>query len=172
MPILRPISSGIRRETNGITLTCPKCGANIIVSGLNGNKPIRCGECSYPLIKGSDLMPLIKACEQISNSDIQRVSIAAQILSRLSVSFPEAAIALSRLVNRMPSKTISEFERFNALLSAYAAGNSQAQEMLDDMCKSDPKAFEVRTCKCCGAKKYTSRMPNSKVRCIYCQSED
>lgn len=172
MPILRPIGTGIKRETNCITITCPKCGANIVVSGLMGDKPIRCVECSYPLIKGSDLMPLIKACEQIDDSDMQRVSIAAHILSRFSASFPEAAIALSRLVNRMPSKTISEFERFNALINAYAAGNFQAQEMLDDMCKSDPKAFEVRTCKCCGAKKYTSRMPNTKVRCIYCQSED
>ena len=173
MPVLRDRSlTAHHRGDSNIAVSCPRCGSEINVSMFSGDKPIRCDACFYPLLTRGDLLPFVSACEQVSNSDAQCVNLAAHILSKLSETVPEAAMAMNRLVNRMPFTTVSEFERFSALVNAYAAGSTQAQDMLDKMCLSNPKAYQVQVCKNCGAKKYFEKTADSKVRCVYCQSED
>ncbi len=175
MPVLRdrPLTSRPRNDGVGISMLCPKCGNEIKVNALFGERPLRCAACSYPLLKKSDFMPLITACEQVSTSDAQCVNLAAHILLKLSEMVPEAATALNRIVNRIPFTTISESERFNALSTAYAEGNVLAKEMLEKLCQSNPQVYEVQVCKNCGAKKYLmNRTAATKARCVYCQSED
>ena len=121
MPVLRDRSlTAHHRGDSNIAVSCPRCGSEINVSMFSGDKPIRCDACFYPLLTRGDLLPFVSACEQVSNSDAQCVNLAAHILSKLSETVPEAAMAMNRLVNRMPFTTVSEFERFSALVNAYA----------------------------------------------------
>ena len=154
-----------------IQISCPKCQKPISVKAI-GAAAIRCGACDYPLIKGSDLAVLIQACEQVRSDSAPQVNTAARILSRLAESIPDAAIALNNLAARMPFTGVSESERFGGLINAYAAGDSRAQEMLNNICLSNPQAYEMRVCKSCGARKYIYKKANTNTVCIYCQSPD
>ena len=156
----------------GIVIRCPKCQARIKVYGFDGDVPVRCGSCGYPLVTGDDLMPLIHACGQVTDQDMEKAECAAGILSFLSESIPEAVIVLSGLVERLPFLRVNDNERFSRLIYAYSGGNPEARDYLDKMCQSNPESYEMRICRNCGAHKYIERRASAMNACIYCQSTD
>lgn len=158
-------------KTDGIPVKCPKCQAGIIITSLHGDSPVRCHRCNYPMIRRSDLFLIIAACRKLKNASQARYAVA--ILRRLSEFMPEAGTALGML----PSQTtiplpLSEQERWNALISAYSAGDERAREGLHLMCQSNPEVYRRKPCGNCGAPKYFEEYMRGKTVCTYCQCTD
>lgn len=162
------INDGKNKFPNGISVKCPKCQSNIVITESSGNAPIRCEKCNYPMIRRSDLLLLIDACK---NMEATPDGGAVSVLLRLSEYIPEAGTALGLLANRL-TLPLSTEQRWNKLLSAYAGGDEKAQEGLSLMCASHPERYEHRYCKNCGASKYIEKLHSGKTVCIYCQSSD
>lgn len=154
---------------NGIAVKCPKCQADITIAAINGETPVRCPKCNYPMIRRADLLSIIAACKKQSNA--KQLECVVGLLRRLSDYLPEAGTALGMLATQHPLP-ISEEEKWDRLISAYAGGDVQAQEWLNLMCHSHPGLYEQRPCGNCGAPKYFEKRNQSSTLCIYCQSTD
>ena len=151
----------------GITVTCPKCQESIVIRGFSGDEPVRCGKCAYPMICREDLLLIVDACRKIDNADY--VESAVKILRRLSDIIPEAGTALGALAS-MYTLPVSDNERWNRLISAYAGGDENAQEWLRRLCQSNPGVYGCRPCRICGAPRYYIKSQKDKTSCSYCQS--
>ena len=156
---------------DGLTVTCPKCRASIVFSGLHGDTPIRCGSCNYPLIRRSDMFSIIAACKTVKTAS--QASCAVSVLRRLAEFMPEAGTALGLLPSQLTIPLpLSESERWNVLANAYAAGDDNAREGLNLMRQSSPDLYSISYCKSCGAMKYHERHASSTTACPYCQRTD
>ncbi len=154
---------------SGISVKCPKCDANIVIVNMNSQEAIRCSKCHYPMIRNADLLSIVDACRKPSNPN--QVDCAVSILRCMADYFPEAGTALGALANQYPLP-MSESERWEKLSAAYAAGVEDAREWLVLMCQTNSETYAQRTCKNCGAIKYTKTKFSEKNLCIFCQSED
>lgn len=152
-----------------ITVKCPKCQADIRLSGFKGDAPIRCGKCAYPMIRRSDLLQIVAACRNVSTND--QIGSAVGILKQLTKDIPEAGTALGALA-RKHTVPFSDQQRWELLIAACAGGDENAREWLDKMCESRPDAYKCGHCANCGAPKYYLRGKKGETQCNYCQSMD
>lgn len=157
------------KHTSGISVSCPKCQANILFKDLRGNQPIRCDKCNYPMIRRSDLLPVVNACKKASTAEQMRC--ASDLLQRYSEFMPEAGTALGMLAN-LQKVNIGDAERWSKLINAYAGGDTSAREFLNLMCASTPEYYEQEFCRSCGAPKYRDKRQKLAGACIYCQTTD
>ncbi len=155
---------------SSLFVKCPKCRANMAINVPNASAPIRCPECNYPMIRKSDLMRIVDACEQLKSGDAAQANTACTLLNRMSAFLPEAAVALNRVAGKMPFVSVAESARFNSLVHAYARGSAQAREALDNMCLVSPDMYSVQVCKSCGARVYTDKTSHGKSLCAFCHS--
>lgn len=176
MSILKPhiFSSAGKSDTqnkhvSGIPVTCPKCQANILIKGLQGNTPVRCSKCNYPMICRSDLLPIIAACKKATTAE--QTHCANDLLQRFSEFMPEAGTAIGMLANHQKIH-IGDTERWAKLINAYAGGDNNAREFLNLMCASTPEYYEQEYCRSCGAPKYRDKRLKVSSACIYCQTTD
>ena len=162
--------SGARyHATSGVTVKCPKCQGNIMISGMNGREPVRCAKCHYPMIRGSDLQAIVAACRKLANPN--QVDSAIGILKHMAEYMPEAGTAIGELAGRYPLP-ISEAEKWSLLNSAYAGGDENARQWLNLMCQTSPDKYQQRVCPHCGAPKYTDRQNPAHSLCVFCQQAD
>ena len=155
--------------SHGITVKCPKCQTAITVTGFKNDQPIRCANCAYPMVRRADLLRIIAACKKIGNAD--QVGSAVRVLGWLADYVPEAGTALGELASQY-TLPLSDRERWNKLISAYAGGDEAAREWLNRMCRSNPDTYRHETCKSCGAPKYFVKQQKGSILCTYCQSAD
>ena len=153
----------------GVPFRCPKCTELINITDINGDAPVRCEKCNYPMIRRSDLLVIVAACKNIKNAS--QTKSATDILRKLSDHLPEAGTALGTLASKF-TLPMSEDERWSILLSAYAGGDEHAKEWLHLMCKSNPGNYAETRCKNCGAIKYISKYHAGKMACIFCHNTD
>ena len=155
--------------SRGVAVPCPKCRETIWITGAMGDEPVRCGKCAYPMIRRADLLLIVSACRKIGSAD--QAESAVRILNWLTDLIPEAGNALGELANRY-TVPISDRERWNKLIGAYAGGDRSAQEWLEKMCQSNPKTYQNDACRNCGAPKYYISGQRRQTSCVYCQTTD
>lgn len=163
------LKAPLKGAEKGIGVKCPKCQSSIVFASLQGDAPIRCENCYYPMICRSDLFLIIDACKHIDSP--AQGKYAVSVLRQLSEMMPEAGTALGLLPTTLPfALAMGDDERWNILEKAYAAGDDNAREGLELMIKSSPALYSTGFCSKCGAKKYFAR--RAKSSCPYCQSAD
>lgn len=165
--ILRPKVIGQSR-LNSVNCICPKCQMDISITQIQGTAPIRCEHCSYPFIRRSDLQRIVTACGQINASQVQT---AVSVLRQLCGVFPEAGTALGALAGRF-TLPLSDDDRWSYLLGAFSAGDLNAQEYLNLMCKSAPDRYSQSPCSHCGAPVYRARNNPNTYPCHYCRGTE
>lgn len=173
MGVLRKGSKqGTIKPTGGeIIVKCPKCQEEIHITGPNdNNEPIRCGNCAYPMIRRSDLLRIVEACRK-KPADAAQALVAFKILIRMADYVPEAGTALGVLANHY-TLSMTDWERWNRLVAAYAGGDENAREWLNRMCQSNPGTYKQENCSQCGAPKYYTKDQQGTTRCIFCHSTD
>ena len=158
-------------NTRGLSITCPKCRADVIFTELRDDMPVRCGKCMCPMVTRSDLLLIINACKKVK-TPYQAVC-AVSILRKLAEFMPDAAAALGMLPALVTATLpVEEHDRWNMLNNAYTAGNDDARAGLELMQKSSPMLYGSGYCKRCGAKKYYGMNGGSKTVCRYCRKAD
>ena len=167
MGILRSGMPGSAAQ-NGISVKCPKCQTAILITAMGPGAPVRCPQCSYPMIRQTDLLAVVAACTAVGD---HQVDSAVRILRFLSDTLPEAGTALGKLASRY-TLPLNESERWNRMVNAYARGDRNAQEWLNLMCKASPGKYERRVCKNCSAPVFIDKGHHGKMLCVYCQCAD
>lgn len=162
-------NNAVRAKESGIIVKCPKCQGDISVTGFRNDEPVRCPKCAYPLVTRADMLQIIAACAKPDNAG--QVGSAVGILKRLADFVPEAGTALGSLAGKY-TLPISEQERWEKLVDAYAAGDENAKEGLNRMCQSNPEMYGHKLCSHCGAHKYFIKRKNGEPVCVYCRRSE
>ena len=162
-------TGGKYHAAGGVTVKCPKCQGNIVISRMNGREPVRCAKCHYSMVRGTDLQAIVAACRKLASQN--QVDSAVGILKHMIEYLPEAGTAVGVLASKYPLP-ISEAEKWGLLNSAYAGGDENAREWLNLMCQTSPDKYQQSVCKHCGAVKYIDRQHPAQSLCVFCQRAD
>lgn len=162
-------NAGRMHGAGGVTVKCPKCQGNIVISRMNGREPVRCAKCHYAMVRGTDLQAIVAACRKLANPN--QTDSAVGILKHMIDYVPEAGTAIGVLASKYPLP-ISEGEKWSLLNSAYAGGDENAREWLNLMCQTSPDKYQQRTCAHCGAVKYIDRQDPVRSLCVFCRRAD
>ena len=139
-----------------------------MITEMSRKSPVRCTKCNYPMIRRADLKAIVSACESAKPNQLNST---VSVLRFLSNYIPEAGSALGTLSSHY-TLPLSERERWNKMMNAYASGDVKAQECLDLMCRANPSVFERRVCKNCGAPVYIDKSHQGKTLCVFCHEGD
>lgn len=157
---------GFHPGGGSIEVRCPKCQAIIYIAGVDGHEPVRCRKCRYPLIRNGDLRVIVDACRNISKPN--QAETAVRVLRNMLEYMPEAGTALGELAGRQ-SLPMSERDKWDCLTAAYARGDENAREWLDQMCRTSPDQYRQSLCGNCGAPKYVLKGARAESPCVYCR---